>query len=107
MQKRKTVLNSKKLERNFQRQLIKDIKKRFKGCFVLKLDPNYLQGVPDLLILFKNHWATLEVKRSAHAPHRPNQDTYVKIMNKMSFSRFVYPENKESVLNEMERVFKR
>lgn len=107
MQKRKTVLNSKKLERNFQRQLIKDIKKRFKGCFVLKLDPNYLQGVPDLLILFKNHWATLEVKRSAHAPHRPNQDAYVEIMNKMSFSRFVYPENKESVLNEMERVFKR
>ena len=94
------------LERNFQRGLIKDIKERFKGAFVIKLDPRLIQGVPDLLVLFGKRWAALEVKRSANAPHRPNQDYRVKIMNEMSFARFVYPENKESVLDEMESAFK-
>lgn len=94
------------LERNFQRDLIKEIKQRFKGSFVIKLDPRLIQGVPDLLVLFGKHWAALEVKRSAHATHRPNQDYRVKLMNDMSFARFVYPENKESVLNEMESAFR-
>ncbi len=94
------------LERNFQRNLVKDIKERFKGCFVIKLDARLIQGVPDLLVLFGKHWAALEVKRSAHASHRPNQDYRVKLMNNMSFARFIYPENKESVLNEMESAFR-
>lgn len=94
------------LERNFQRELIKEIKSKFKGCIVCKLDPNYIQGIPDLLILYGDHWATLECKKSAHASHRPNQDYYVKLMDKMSFSRFIFPENKERILNEMEQSFK-
>lgn len=94
------------LERNFQKNLIKEIKKRFEGSIVLKLDPRYIQGVPDLLILFGPHWAALEVKRSAHAKHRPNQDYRVKLMNKMSFARFISPENKERVLHEMESAFR-
>ena len=94
------------LERNFQRDLIKEIKKRFEGSLVLKLDPSYIQGIPDLLILYGNRWAALEVKRSQHASRRPNQKYYVKLMNKMSFSKFICPENKERVLNEMERSFK-
>ena len=99
-------LNEKVLERNFQRDLIKEIKQRFKGSMVLKLDPQYIQGIPDLLILCGDRWATLEVKRSQHASRRPNQKFYVKLMNKMSFSRFICPENKEKILNEMERSFK-
>ena len=99
-------LNEKVLERNFQRDLIKEIKQRFKGSIVLKLDPQYIQGIPDLLILYGDRWATLEAKRSQHASRRPNQKFYVKLMNKMSFSRFIYPENKEKILNEMERSFK-
>lgn len=99
-------LNKKILERNFQRDLIKEIKKRFKGALVLKLDPSYIQGIPDLLILYGDRWATLEVKRSQHASRRPNQNFYVKLMNKMSFSKFICPENKERILNEMERSFK-
>lgn len=94
------------LERNFQKNLIKEIKKRFEGCIVCKLDPRYIQGIPDLLILYGSRWATLEVKRSEHAPHRPNQDHFVKMMDKMSFSRFVSPQNKERVLNELESAFK-
>lgn len=96
-----------KLENWFQKNLIKDLKRLFKGCIVLKLDAKYIQGIPDLIVLYKKHWATLECKRSAKAPHRPNQDYYVDLMNKMSFSRFIYPENREEVLNELQQAFKR
>ena len=94
-----------KLERDFQSKLIKEIKKMFSGCIVLKNDSSYIQGVPDLLILYKNKWATLELKRSASAKRQPNQEYYVGLMNDMSFSRFIYPENKEEVLNELREAF--
>ena len=55
------------LESRFQANLIKEIKKRFPGCIVMKSDSGYLQGIPDLLILYKNKWATLECKQSAGA----------------------------------------
>lgn len=93
-------------ENAFQSKLIKEIKDRFPDCIVLKNDPNYRQGIPDLTILHNNHWAALEVKKSANEPHQPNQDYYVDKMNQMSFSSFVYPENKEDVLNAMEQSFK-
>lgn len=92
-------------ESNFQRQLKKDIKERFPGCFVLKTDPNDVQGIPDLLILHGDKWAALEVKKSKTASHRPNQDYYVATMNQMSYSAFIFPENKEEVLNELSTVF--
>lgn len=78
----------------------------FPGCIVLKNDPNYLQGIPDLLILWGPRWAALEVKKSANSSHQPNQDYYVSIMNDMSFSRFIYPENKEEVLYELQQSFR-
>lgn len=93
------------LESKFQSGLIKDLKKMFPGCFVMKTDPTYIQGLPDLLILFKDRWAALECKKSATATKRPNQEYYVNQMNDMSFSRFIYPENKETVLNELQQTF--
>ena len=72
---------------------------------MVHLDPNEVQGHPDLLVLYGSTWAALEGKRSANAPHRPNQDYYVRQMNEMSFAAFIYPENKEEVLNAMERSF--
>ena len=90
----------------FQAKLIKEIKERFPGCIVIKNDPNYIQGMPDLLVLYKDKWATLESKRSSHASKRPNQEYYVDKMNEMSFSRFIYPENKEEVLSELQQAFK-
>lgn len=94
-----------KLERDFQSNLIKEIKKRFPGCLVMKLDSSYIQGIPDLLILFKNRWAILECKKSAKARKQPNQPYYVEMLNEMSFSRFIFPENKEEVLHDLQQAF--
>lgn len=94
-----------KLESKFQAELKKELKTLFPGCIVTKLDSGDIQGIPDLLILFKDKWATLECKKTAKASRRPNQDYYVDLMNKMSFSRFIYPENKSEVLSELAKVF--
>lgn len=94
-----------KLERDFQSKLIKELKKLFVGCLVMKLDSSYIQGIPDLLILYKDKWATLELKRSAKASKQPNQEYYVGMMNNMSFSRFIFPENKDEVLHDLKKVF--
>lgn len=100
---RKGILMAK--ESAFQKGLINDLKKRFPGCMVLKNDPNYIQGIPDLLVLYEGRWAALECKKAKQASHQPNQDYYVERMNEMSFSRFVYPENKENVLDELQQSF--
>ena len=87
-------------ERDFQAQLIKDLKSEIPNCVVLKTDANYIQGFPDLLVLLPNwRWAALECKKSKDASHRPNQDTYIDILNSIGFASFVYPENKTEVLN--------
>lgn len=94
------------LESKFQAKLIKELKKLFPGCIVMKSDSGYLQGIPDLLILFNDKWATLECKQNAGAKKQPNQEYYVGIMNEMSFSRFICPENKEEVLHDLQQSFK-
>ena len=92
-------------ESKFQSDLIKELEVRFPGCFVTKLDSSHKQGIPDLLILWNDRWATLECKQSKKAKHQPNQDYYVNMMNDMSFSTFIYPENKEEVLHELQQAF--
>ena len=89
----------------FQKDLKKELKERFPGCIVTKLNANNIQGIPDLLVLYKDKWATLENKKSEKASRQPNQEYYVNKMNEMSFSRFIYPENKEEVLNDLSKVF--
>ena len=92
-------------ENVFQASLIRTIKNLLPGCIVLKLDPNYIQGIPDVLVLYGITWAALECKKSEDAPHRPNQDYYVKTMKRMSFATFVYPENVQQVLQDMVYYF--
>lgn len=93
-------------ESKFQHDLIEELEAMFPGCMILKNDPNYIQGIPDLTIFYKKKWATLEVKKSEKAKRQPNQKYYVEKMNKMSFSAFIFPENKEEVLNELQSTFK-
>lgn len=93
------------LESKFQANLIKEIKNKFPGCIILKNDSSYLQGVPDLSVFYGDRWAMLEAKKSANASHQPNQDYYVGKANEMSFSRFIFPENKEEVLDELTHFF--
>ena len=85
----------------FQAKLKKELKEMLPGCVITKLDSGDIQGIPDLLILYKNKWAILEVKRNAKAERQPNQEYYVEQFDNMSFSRFIYPENKDIVLDEL------
>lgn len=89
----------------FQAKLIRKLKDMFPGCMVLKNDASYIQGMPDLTILYKDKWATLECKRSARANKQPNQEYYIEQMDEMSFSRFICPENEEEVLYELQQTF--
>lgn len=93
-------------ENRFQSNLVKEIQSELTDCFVLKNDgSNVPQGFPDLLILYKDKWGALECKRGANAAKQNNQDYYVEKLNNMSFSRFISPENKEEVLNELFSTF--
>lgn len=94
-----------RLESGFQDNLISDLKNMFPGCMITKLDSSYIQGIPDLLILFEDKWAVLECKKSANAKKQPNQPYYVDKMNRMSFAAFIYPENKEEVLHALQQAF--
>lgn len=101
-----------KNENVYQGELIDKIEDRLPGCIIMKNDPNYIQGIPDLTILYKNKWATLETKRSEadrykSTPRKKKQEYYVNKMNQMSFSSFIFPENEKEVLDELERSLKR
>lgn len=93
-------------EKEFQAKLIRDLKNKFPGCEVIKNDSNYIQGICDLIILYKNKWAMLEVKKSEHSEKQPNQEYYIRKFGTMSYAAFIYPENKEAILDEMERSFR-
>lgn len=94
------------LENKFQSKLIKKLKDEYPGCIVMKNDSSYIQGIPDLLVLYKDKWASLECKKSSKARHQPNQDYYVEQMNNMSYSSFIHPDNEEEVLSELRHKFK-
>lgn len=99
------MARSTSLESGFQDKLRDELKKLFPGCMIFKMDQ--IQGIPDLLILYKNKWASLENKKSVNAKRQPNQEYYVDKMNEMSFSRFICPENKDDVLKELVEEFNR
>ena len=92
------------LESDFKTKLIKEIKERLPGCIITHITD--IQGFPDLLILYENMWAALEGKKTSRSAKQPNQEYFVGLLNTMSFSRFISPENKEEVLNDLQRAFK-
>lgn len=93
------------IESEYQARLIKKLKQMFPGVVVLKNDATYIQGIPDLSIFYKDRYAMLECKTDEHAPTRPNQPYYVELFNEMSFGAFIYPENQEGVLHDLQRTF--
>lgn len=94
------------LESQYQAGLIKRLKSRFRGCVVLKNDPNYIQGFPDLTILYDDMWAVLEVKVDEGAPYQPNQEYYLDQLGAMSFSATIYPSNEEAVIRGLQETFR-
>lgn len=90
-------------ENQFQKEVIDEIKRRLPGAVVLKNDANYLQGVPDLSIFYGDRWAMLEIKRDVNAHTQPNQEYYVSQFDNMSFASIIYPQNKEVVLDALQR----
>jgi hypothetical protein len=89
----------------YQAGLRQRIAERFPGCFILKNDPNLCQGIPDLLVLYLDRWAALEVKRSAAEPYQPNQEYYLDLLDEMSYAATIYPENEEEVLHDLQQAF--
>ena len=92
-------------ETAYVNKLIAKLKELFPGCFVLKNNPEEIQGIPDILILYGTHWAMLEAKLSARSPTQPNQPYYVNLFNEMSFCAFIYPENEKEVLDALQYAF--
>jgi len=94
------------LESKFKSDLIKEIEKQYPGAVILKNDAKMHPGIPDHIILYGPRWAMFEAKRSENSPHRPNQDYFVEFLNQMSYTTFVYPQNKEVFLNELQQTFR-
>lgn len=94
------------LENKFKTNLITELERLLPGCFVFHTDPNEIQGFPDLIILYRDKWAALEGKKCRNASKRPNQDYYVERLNDMSFAAFIYPENKEEVLYDLQQALR-
>jgi hypothetical protein len=96
-----------KRENQYQQKLIKKIEARFPGCFVVKNDEQYIQGIPDLTVLHGKRWAVLEVKRSEkeRLDPEPNQEHYVERLNGMGCSAFIYPEIEGEVLDAIQAAF--
>lgn len=92
-------------EGKFQSALVTSLEEIFTGCLIQKNDANYRQGVPDLLILFRDKWALLECKKSANETPRPNQPYYVAWAKQHSYGSFVYPENRDQVIKELFHFF--
>lgn len=86
----------------YQGRLIKKLQAMFPGCFILTNDPSKIQGIPDILILFGNQWAMLEVKITESFYDEPNQYYYIDMFNRMSFAAFIHPQNEEQVLYDLQ-----
>lgn len=90
----------------YKTRVIERLKTMFPGCMIIKADPSYSQGIPDLFIFWGKYWASLEFKKSKSANRQPNQEYYIEKLDAMSFAAFINPENEEEVLDALEQAFK-
>lgn len=89
------------LERDFQADTIKLIKRLLPGVRCLKNDSGYQQGIPDFSIFYGTAWAWLEFKKSPNEDPEPNQEFFVMWADENSFGAFIFPENRDEVLKAM------
>jgi len=98
-------------EGKFKAKLIEKLEERYPDFIITKLEADLKNGIPDIVILGdKKRWATLEAKKNKEEVTKPRrnkkaQDYYVSKMGKMGYSSYVYPENEEEVLSELEDYF--
>lgn len=98
------------LERDFQPLVKKELEAALPDCVVIKQDPNTsFQGVPDLIVLYGDYWASLEVKKDPKAKRQPNQEHYTEKWNRMgdaSYAGFIDPTNYKEVISEIQSTFR-
>lgn len=92
-------------ESSFQSKVAKHY--RQKGCYVIVVTvvPGVPTGCPDIIVLAPSgKWFTLECKQSASSPFRPLQEPTIAKLDRMGYSRVVYPANWEQIKRETEKL---
>jgi hypothetical protein len=96
-----------RLESEFQSEIIRKLRyDLFPGCIVTRGNSASQQGIPDVFIVYYDKWAMLEFKKSANEPYRPNQPYFVELFNEWSFAAFIFPENAEEVLRDLQHALR-
>lgn len=93
------------LESKFKKDTIRRISRKFSKLDLDFIDTSMYRSVPDTFIIAPYVWAALEFKRSEDAPQRPNQNHHIERLNRKGYASFVFPENVEEVLNDLEVLF--
>jgi len=94
-----------RLESGFKARVVKHIRvDLLPGCILTMGNSASQQGIPDVFIVYYDKWAMLEFKRAHNAEHQPNQDYFVDMLNDWSFAAFIYPENEEEILRELQQA---
>lgn len=97
------------LESAYQAKLIRKIKRLLPGCVVLKNDPEYLQGIPDLTVFHGPRYGLVEVKvkkPTSASDFQPNQEWYIAKFQEMAFGACIYPENEREVLDALQQALR-
>ena len=97
------------LESEFRKAFLEEVQNRIdplnKGFLFFLNASNAFRSFPDIVILGSHKWAALEFKKSKRASHQPNQEYYINKLNEIGYASFVYPENAEEILNDLEELF--
>ena len=91
-------------ERDFRKKFKERLMKIFPDAIITHLDPNDIQGIPDICMFWRDRYFMFETKKFTKASKRPNQQYYIDLFDDWSYARFVQPENMEEVLNELEQI---
>lgn len=73
-------------------------------AIIMKNDANYVQGIPDWIVIDQSGVYIFEIKRNKCASRQPNQEYYINYFRKLGYyAAIVYPENEEEVLDAIQR----